>query len=77
MIQNRYYKRQIKFSFTPIYEVKYKMKLPDIDIDLDEILNDPDKRAKLFLYIAQAMILTTFFIVLGVILFILIVFKII
>jgi hypothetical protein len=53
------------------------MKLPDIDIDLDEILNDPDKRAKLFLYIAQAMILTTFFIVLGVILFILIVFKII
>ena len=54
-----------------------KMKLPNIDIDPEEIMNDPDKRAKLFLYLARLMILTTFLIVIGVILFILIAFRII
>ncbi|MGO9388349.1 MAG: hypothetical protein ACLPWD_09975 [Methanobacterium sp.] len=53
------------------------MKFPDIDIDPEEIMNDPDKRAKLFLYLARLMIITTFLIVIGVILFILIAFRII
>jgi type IV secretory pathway component VirB8 len=44
------------------------MKLPDLsDFDLDEIMNDPDKRAKLFLYLAGAMIIFTILFVIGII----------
>lgn len=53
------------------------MNLPDIDIDPEEIMNDPDKRARLFLLLARLMIVITFLIVIGVILFILILFKVI
>jgi hypothetical protein len=45
------------------------MKLPDIDID--DIMKDPDRRAKLYLYLAGAMILSTITIVIGTIIFIL------
>jgi hypothetical protein len=45
---------------------------------IEDYLNDPDKRAKLYLYLAGAMILSTVLIVIGTIIFILVeVFKII
>lgn len=45
------------------------MNIPDLD--LEEIMEDPDKRAKLYLYIVGAMILSTIAIVIGTIVFIL------
>jgi hypothetical protein len=42
-----------------------------MDIDLEDYMEDPDKRAKLYLYLAGAMILSTILIVIGTIVFIL------
>ncbi len=55
------------------------MKLPNIDIDLDsdEIMNDPDKKAKILLYFAIVRIIITLLIPVGIILLILIALKII
>jgi hypothetical protein len=47
------------------------------EFDLEDIKKDPDKRAKLYLYIAGAMILSTVAIVIGTIIFILRLLKII
>ena len=37
---------------------------------IDQYMNDPDNKAKVFIWITRAMIITTFMITLGVILFI-------
>ncbi|MDD1774484.1 MAG: hypothetical protein LUQ24_03015 [Methanobacterium sp.] len=47
------------------------------EFDLDDIMKDPDKRAKLYLYLAGAMILSTVAIVIGTLFFIMRVLKII
>lgn len=48
------------------------MNFRDIDADLEKVMEDPDKRAKLYLFFAIARILITLAIPIGVILFILI-----
>lgn len=47
------------------------MNLPDFDTDLEEIMKDPDRRARFYLYFAIARILITLAIPIGVIIFIL------
>jgi hypothetical protein len=47
------------------------------EFDLEDIMKDPDKRAKLYLYLAGAMILSTVAIVIGTLFFIMRVLKII
>ena len=47
------------------------MNIPDIDSDLEKIVKDPDKRAKLYVYFAITMMLITAAIVFGTIVFIL------
>lgn len=46
------------------------------ELDYEDIMKDPDKRAKLYLFFAGAMILSTIAIVIGTIFFILRVLKI-
>jgi hypothetical protein len=41
------------------------------EFDMEDIMKDPDKRAKLYLYLAGAMILSTIAIVIGTFFFIL------
>ena len=54
------------------------MNIKDLrEFDLEDIMKDPDKRAKLYLYLAGAMILSTIAIVIGTLFFILRVLKII
>jgi hypothetical protein len=42
-----------------------------MNLDFEEMMKDPDQRAKLYLYLAGAMILSTILIVFGTIVFIL------